>query len=115
MIKTSHFSLVAAGGVLAAGLAASAAAEAPDEGRYVSAAELKAMVAKTANGLAIASIPTGPGATVLVARRDKEGEVEVHDHLDDEFVAQTATPRSRSAVSSPASTRPRPANGAAER
>jgi len=89
MTKTSRLFLLAAGGILAAGVAASAAAQAPDEGRYVSAAELKAMVAKTANGLAIASIPTGPGATVLVARRDKEGEVEVHDHLNDEFVVQS--------------------------
>ena len=89
MTKTLRFALSAAGGFLAAGLAISAAAQAPDEGRYVSAAELKAMVAKTTNGLATAPVPTGPGGTVLVARRDGVGEVEVHEHLNDEFVVQS--------------------------
>jgi mannose-6-phosphate isomerase-like protein (cupin superfamily) len=75
--------------IAAVGLAAPAAAQGAGEGRYVSAAELKAMVAKTTKGLATAPIPTGPGGTVIVARRDKEGDVEVHEHLNDEFVAQT--------------------------
>ena len=89
MTKTSRLALLAASGLLTAGLAIAAAAQAPDEGRYVSAGELKAKVAKTTNGLATAPVPTGAGATVLIARRDKEGEVEVHDRLNDELVAQS--------------------------
>jgi len=89
MTKTSSLAILAAVGLLAAGVAASAAAQAPDDGRYVSAAELKALVAKTVDGVVTAPVPTGPGATVLAARRDKEGDVEVHDHLNDEFVVQS--------------------------
>ena len=89
MIKTSRLVLLAVVGVLAAGLAAGASAQAPDEARYVSAAELKAMVAKTTDGVATAPVPTGPDATVLVARREKGGDVEVHEHLNDEFVVQS--------------------------
>jgi len=74
---------------LAAGLATAATAQAPDEGRYVSATEVKALVAKTKDGLATAPVPTGPGATVLAAHRDRPGEVEVHEHLNDEFVVQS--------------------------
>ncbi|HEY2359002.1 MAG TPA: AraC family ligand binding domain-containing protein [Phenylobacterium sp.] len=73
---------------LAVGFAAPARAQEPDEGHYVSAAELGAMVAKTKDGFATAPVPTGPGATVLAARRDGVGEVEVHEHLNDEFVVQ---------------------------
>lgn len=88
MTRTWRLAPLAAGGVLAVGLATSAAAQTPDEGRYVSAAELRAMVAKTRNGVATAAVPTGPGGAVLVARRETKGEVEVHEHLNDEFVAQ---------------------------
>lgn len=72
-------------GLLALGGAA--LAEAPDEGGYVPAGKLRANVAKTADGLATFAIPTGPGATVLMVRRQKDGEVEVHTKLNDEFVA----------------------------
>ena len=89
MTKTSRLPLLATAGLLTTGLALSAAAQAPEEGRYVSAAELRAMVAKTANGLATAPIPTGPGATVLMARRDSPGEGVVHDRLNDDFVVQS--------------------------
>jgi len=95
MTQISRLAILATGGLLAAGVAATAAtaataaAQAPDEGRYVSAAELKALVAKTVDGVVTAPIPTGPGATVLAARRDKEGDVEVHERLNDEFVVQS--------------------------
>ena len=35
-----------------------------------------------------APVPTGPGATILMVRRDRDGDVEVHEHLNDEFVVQ---------------------------
>jgi len=89
MTKTWRLSLFAGGGLLATSLAMSAVAQGAGEGRYVSAAELKAMVARTTHGLVTAPVPTGPGATVLVARRDKAGEVEVHERLNDELVAQS--------------------------
>lgn len=69
-------------------LAASAASHAAGEGVYVSAAKLSAMVAKTKDGLATASVPAGPGTTLLAARRDADGQVEVHMKFNDEFVVQ---------------------------
>ncbi|HEY2752669.1 cupin domain-containing protein [Phenylobacterium sp.] len=76
------------GAFLAMALAFPAGAQAPDEGHYVSAAELAGLVEKPKDGLATAPVPTGPGATVLAARRDGPGEVEVHERLNDEFVVQ---------------------------
>jgi mannose-6-phosphate isomerase-like protein (cupin superfamily) len=79
--------------VLVAGLwliAGAALAQAPDEGRYVSAADLAASVAKVGpSGSINAPVPTGPGAIVLVVRREAMGEVEVHDKMNDEFVVQS--------------------------
>jgi mannose-6-phosphate isomerase-like protein (cupin superfamily) len=69
-------------------LASAAFAQSAEEGTYVSAAELSAKVAKTTDGTALYTVPTGPGAVVLAARRDRDGEVEVHDRLNDEFVAR---------------------------
>jgi quercetin dioxygenase-like cupin family protein len=80
------------GAVLIASLVAMAASAAPapaaDEPHHVAAAALRAMVATTKDGVVIAPVPTGAGATVLMVRRDRGGEVEVHDHLNDEFVVQ---------------------------
>jgi mannose-6-phosphate isomerase-like protein (cupin superfamily) len=77
-------------GALIAGVAAlagAAAAQAPDEGRLMTAAQLRAAVAKTGPGGSVnAPVPTGPGATVLAVKRDATGEVEVHTKLNDEFV-----------------------------
>jgi mannose-6-phosphate isomerase-like protein (cupin superfamily) len=73
---------------LASGLALAAAAARAEEPRHVAAAELRAMVATTKDGVVTATVPTGPGARVLMARRDRDGEVEVHEHLNDEFVVQ---------------------------
>src|SRR5581483_11788291 len=58
------------------------------EGVFVPAAKLSAMVAKTTDGLATAPVPAGPGTTLLIARRDADGQVEVHERLNDEFVVQ---------------------------
>jgi mannose-6-phosphate isomerase-like protein (cupin superfamily) len=89
MTTTSHGMLMAAGGLLAVALVTPAAAQSADEGRYVPAAQLQAMVAKAPKGVVTVTVPTGPGATVLIARRTEAGEVEVHEHLNDEFVART--------------------------
>jgi mannose-6-phosphate isomerase-like protein (cupin superfamily) len=79
------------GGALIAALlavAGGAAAQAADQPHHVPAAQLRAMVTTLKDGLITAPVPTGPGATILMARRDRDGEVEVHDHLNDEFVVQ---------------------------
>jgi mannose-6-phosphate isomerase-like protein (cupin superfamily) len=79
---------MAAAGLLAAGLASGTTARAADAPHHVQAAKLKAMVATTKDGVIIAPVPTGAGATVLMVRRDRDGDVEVHEHLNDEFVVQ---------------------------
>jgi mannose-6-phosphate isomerase-like protein (cupin superfamily) len=74
-----------------AGLLAAAAAAAPaiaDEPHYASSVQLHALVAKMTEGLATAPVPTGPGAVVLAAHRDRTGQVEVHTRLNDELIAQ---------------------------
>jgi mannose-6-phosphate isomerase-like protein (cupin superfamily) len=85
--SVSVVSLAAGAALGLAGLGGVAAAQAPGEGTYVAAAQLRANVAKTTDGLATFTVPTGPGATVLIAHREKDGEVEVHTRLNDEFVA----------------------------
>ena len=72
----------------AGSLAGVAVAQDSSEGVYVPAARLAQMVAKTTDGVTTAPVPTGPGTTLLAARRDAEGLVEVHEHLNDEFVVQ---------------------------
>ena len=77
------------GGALIAGLlATTGAARAADAPHHVQAAQLQAMVKTTKDGVITAPVPTGPGATVLMVRRDRDGDVEVHEHLNDEFVVQ---------------------------
>ena len=66
-------------------------AAAQDQPHYVSAKDLASKVAKTTNGSVNYAIPTGPGAQVLIVRRDGPGEVEVHAKLADEFVVQGGT------------------------
>lgn len=61
----------------------------PDVPRYTSAADLAARVAVTKDGAVNAPIPAGPGAQMLVVRRDGPGEVEVHARQADFFVVQT--------------------------
>ena len=78
-------------GGLAAALLAFApglASAAADEPHHLTAAQLRAMVATIKDGVVSTPVPTGPGATMLMVRRDRDGEVEVHDRLNDEIVAQ---------------------------
>ena len=62
---------------------------AADQAHRVTDAEVTAMVATLKDGVATAPLPTGPGAIVLAARRDRDGEVEVHEHLNDELVVRS--------------------------
>jgi mannose-6-phosphate isomerase-like protein (cupin superfamily) len=64
-------------------------AVAADQAHRVTDAEVSAMVATLKDGVATAPLPTGPGAIVLAARRDQDGDVEVHDHLNDELVVRS--------------------------
>lgn len=66
-------------------LAVAGAARAEDQVRYVAAKDLGGLIAKDALS---ASVPTGPGATVLVAHRDKTGDVEIHSKVNDELVVR---------------------------
>jgi mannose-6-phosphate isomerase-like protein (cupin superfamily) len=78
-------------GLLASALLTAAAVAAPaahPQAVYASAAQLRALTDKPKNGLVTAAAPTGPGTTLLAARRDQPGEVELHSHLNDEFVVQ---------------------------
>jgi mannose-6-phosphate isomerase-like protein (cupin superfamily) len=76
--------------LLAAAASAAPVQSEPDGSIHASAAQLQAAVAKTVNGQINYALPTGPGgATVLIVRRDKTGDVEVHDKLCDILVAQT--------------------------
>jgi mannose-6-phosphate isomerase-like protein (cupin superfamily) len=80
IVATSLFASVASLGV--------AFAQAPGEGVYASAAQLKALTGKLKDGLATAAAPTGPGTTLLAARREGPGQVELHMRLNDQFVVQ---------------------------
>jgi mannose-6-phosphate isomerase-like protein (cupin superfamily) len=51
--------------------------------QYVPAAQLEAKVGHTVDGAVNAEIPSGPGSTILIIRRDKDGEVEVHKMMND--------------------------------
>jgi mannose-6-phosphate isomerase-like protein (cupin superfamily) len=65
----------------------SAHADAVDKVAYVSAADLKAAVAQTADGIATYQMK-GPSTVVVIARRDRPGEVEVHVKMNDIIVVQ---------------------------
>lgn len=85
-------------GAAAAGLAlvgAALAQPSPETPKFVSARDLNALVAKMDNGLASAPVPTGAGATVLMAHRDRDGEVEVHRKLADELIMREGHARIR--------------------
>jgi mannose-6-phosphate isomerase-like protein (cupin superfamily) len=71
--------------ITAAGATAAWGADTP---HHVQAAQLRAMVTTTKDGVISVPVPTGSAATVLMVRRDRDGEVEVHEHLNDEFVVQ---------------------------
>ena len=77
------FALAAAG--LAFALIANGA-QADDQPHYVASKDLSAMLV---NGALSAPVPTGAGAIVLIAHRDKTGDVEIHTKLNDELVARS--------------------------
>jgi hypothetical protein len=69
--------------------AAAEPAKAPPRGaQVIPAARLRAMVATTADGLVTHAAVDDPAARTLVVRRDRTGQVEVHDGLNDVVVAQ---------------------------
>ncbi len=82
-LKTLAVGAMIASLVALGGAAAQPAADGP---RFVTAKDLDALVAKMTDGLASAPVPTGGGATVLMAHRDRDGEVEVHKRLADELI-----------------------------
>jgi hypothetical protein len=51
--------------------------------QYMPAPQLEAKVAHTVNGVVNGEIPSGPGSTILIIRRDKDGEAEVHKIMND--------------------------------
>lgn len=65
---------------------ASVAANDDDGVRHMSAADIEKGLAPLAAGVAIGPIPSGPGATAIAARRDRTGEVELHEVLADILV-----------------------------
>jgi mannose-6-phosphate isomerase-like protein (cupin superfamily) len=77
--------------LIASGLAiaGATAARAADQAHRTTDAEVGALMATLKDGVVTAPLPTGPGATVLAARRDRDGEVEVHEHLNDELVVRS--------------------------
>ena len=62
---------------------------------HVPSKDVEAMVAKPVKGLASAQIPAGPGVVVMIARRDGDGEVEVHKALADEMMVREGHARIR--------------------
>lgn len=69
--------------------AGAAQAQSADGARHVAAKDLAALIAKTTDGTAIAQIPTGPGAQLILARREKTGEAEIHANFADQFIVQS--------------------------
>lgn len=85
--KKKALTLAATLGALAL-LTETASSDIHSEEKYFPAAKLSAGVASTKEGLAATKLPTGANATVIFIRRDKDGEVEVHDGKEDVLVAQ---------------------------
>jgi hypothetical protein len=54
--------------------------------QYVPAPKLEAKVAHTVNGVVNSEIPSAPGSIILIIRRDKDGEAEVHKVMNDIIV-----------------------------
>jgi mannose-6-phosphate isomerase-like protein (cupin superfamily) len=87
MIRSSRTAGALIASLLA--IAGATAVRAADQARRTTDAEVSALVATLKDGVATAPLPTGAGAIVLSARRDRDGEVEVHDHLNDELVVRS--------------------------
>lgn len=64
------------------------ATPAQDVPRFASAREMRSQVAKTTDGVAGMTVPTGPDGLVLFARRTSTGEVEVHTVMNDEIIVR---------------------------
>jgi len=87
--------LVSATG-FALAIAGAAAAQPGAKPVYVPSKDLDAMVARMANGVASAQIPTGsPNDVVMIAHRDADGEPEVHTKLADEIIVRSGHARIR--------------------
>lgn len=74
--------------IAALSLAGAAHAQPAGGARHVTANDLAALIAKPVNGTAVAQVPTGPGAQLVLARRDVTGEAEVHANFADQFIVQ---------------------------
>lgn len=76
--------------VALAALPAAAGAAEPRTPIKLSAAELDRMVATATQGTGKGTVPTGEnGPVVLVLRRTRDGEAEIHDRLNDLFVVRS--------------------------
>jgi len=74
--------------LILATLGSNAAIASDPEEHYASATDLNARVANPMDGIAVSVVPSRPGVVVLVARRDRSGEAEIHMTNDDEIVAR---------------------------
>jgi mannose-6-phosphate isomerase-like protein (cupin superfamily) len=59
--------------------------------QYVKTAQLDAKVLQTVKGVITSEIPSGPGSTILIIRRDKDGEAEVHKVMNDIIMVKKGT------------------------
>lgn len=83
----SRIRMIGVAGLAAASLTAGPAlAQSDGQPTRLSAAELRQAVAKTKDGLATSPLPTG-AATVIMARRERTGEIELHMGQNDALVA----------------------------
>lgn len=82
---------ISAGAALVAALAvAGAAPAAAAESVRLTKAEIAARLAQTTDGLATSTLPTGEGGPVVVmAKREKTGDAEVHEGMNDVFVVHS--------------------------
>ena len=77
-----------AAALLCAVAASPASSAQPTEPVRIPHKELIDRVAKTEGGLAASTLPTGSNAVAIQVRREKSGEVEIHETHEDIFVAQ---------------------------
>jgi len=88
------FGSVAALSAVLAGASAIGATTATHQETFVSAGELASKVQSTSREVAY-EIPSITGRQVLMIRRDKTGDAEVHTELDDTIVIERGTARFR--------------------
>jgi mannose-6-phosphate isomerase-like protein (cupin superfamily) len=89
--RSSRVALAAA--ILLASLSTAVAAEPPaqvqpPQAEHVPAATLKDYVATAKDGLVFRSATADPAARTLIVRREKAGDVETHDQMNDVMVIQ---------------------------